>query len=166
MHSLLNARPDGFDSPEEAIEWQYVRLYAPPQPLTLSLLITSVTTNAIRNPISARVSVPSIIVPSTSPSSAAPAYEWRTTLRSTAPYWASTCTFFLSFISPSSNPVHLRLVHIAIQFVSLRAHGAVTCPGWYRPTRQRTYDRTDAGEVPDGGRTRSRSYVARGARFN
>jgi protein phosphatase methylesterase 1 len=24
MHSLLNARPDGFDSPEEAIEWQYV----------------------------------------------------------------------------------------------------------------------------------------------
>jgi len=22
MHSLLNARPDGFDSPEEAIEWQ------------------------------------------------------------------------------------------------------------------------------------------------
>jgi protein phosphatase methylesterase 1 len=24
MHSLLNARPDGFDSVEEAIEWQYV----------------------------------------------------------------------------------------------------------------------------------------------
>lgn len=22
MHSLLNARPEGFDSPEEAIEWQ------------------------------------------------------------------------------------------------------------------------------------------------
>jgi len=24
MNSLLNARPDGFDSMEEAIEWQYV----------------------------------------------------------------------------------------------------------------------------------------------
>jgi protein phosphatase methylesterase 1 len=24
MHSLLNARPDGFNNVEEAIEWQYV----------------------------------------------------------------------------------------------------------------------------------------------
>jgi protein phosphatase methylesterase 1 len=24
MNSILNARPDGFDSVEEAIEWQYV----------------------------------------------------------------------------------------------------------------------------------------------
>ena len=29
MHSLLNARPEGFDSLEEAIEWQYVPLFIP-----------------------------------------------------------------------------------------------------------------------------------------
>jgi len=73
MHSLLNARPDGFDSPEEAIEWH-------------------IKTNAIRNPTSARVSVPSIILPTTSTSPSAPAYEWRTTLRSTAPYWSDWFT--------------------------------------------------------------------------
>ncbi|KZP22623.1 protein phosphatase methylesterase [Athelia psychrophila] len=70
MHSLLNARPDGFDSPEEAVEWH-------------------VTTNAIQNPTSARVSVPGTVTPTKNPSPAAPAYEWRTTLRSTAPYWTS-----------------------------------------------------------------------------
>ncbi|KAI0373614.1 protein phosphatase methylesterase [Pilatotrama ljubarskyi] len=74
MHSLLNARPEGFDSQEEAIEWH-------------------VKTNTIRNPASARVSVPAIIVPAPegSPPST-PAYLWRTPLRSTAPYWTSWFT--------------------------------------------------------------------------
>lgn len=71
MHSLLNARPEGFDSPEEAIEWH-------------------VNTNTINNPTSARVSVPAIIVPAPEGSPASvPAYVWRTPLRSTAPYWKS-----------------------------------------------------------------------------
>lgn len=35
MHSLLNARPDGFGSLEEAVEWQYVLLLLSP-PSTLS----------------------------------------------------------------------------------------------------------------------------------
>ena len=50
----------------------------------------SVQTNTIRNPMSARVSVPGIIVPAPpgSPASS-PAYLWRTPLRSTAPYWTS-----------------------------------------------------------------------------
>ena len=26
MHQLLNSRPDGFDSIEEAVEWQYVEI--------------------------------------------------------------------------------------------------------------------------------------------
>lgn len=73
MHSLLNARPDGFDSLEEAIEWH-------------------VTTNAIRNVNSARVSIPSIITPSISNSPAVPEYQWRTPLRSTAPYWSNWFT--------------------------------------------------------------------------
>ncbi|ESK85800.1 protein phosphatase methylesterase 1 [Moniliophthora roreri MCA 2997] len=73
MHSLLNARPDGFDSVEEAIEWH-------------------VTTKAIRNTNSARVSIPAIIIPSNSDSPAVPPFIWRTTLRSTAPYWTSWFT--------------------------------------------------------------------------
>ncbi|KAJ7197193.1 Alpha/Beta hydrolase protein [Mycena pura] len=68
MHSLLNARPDGFDSPEDAIEWH-------------------VNTKTIRNPQSARVSVPAIVAPAPEPGPHA--YIWRTTLRSTAPYWSS-----------------------------------------------------------------------------
>ncbi|TDL25836.1 protein phosphatase methylesterase [Rickenella mellea] len=68
MHNLLNSRPDGFDSPEEAIEWH-------------------VSTHTIRNPISARISVPSLIVPAESKDELAPAYKWRIPLRSTAPYW-------------------------------------------------------------------------------
>ncbi|EIW57923.1 protein phosphatase methylesterase [Trametes versicolor FP-101664 SS1] len=74
MHSLLNARPEGFDSQEQAIEWH-------------------VKTNTIHNPASARVSVPGIIVPAPegSPPST-PAYLWRTPLRSTAPYWTSWFT--------------------------------------------------------------------------
>ncbi|KAJ7680043.1 Alpha/Beta hydrolase protein [Mycena rosella] len=71
MHSLLNARPDGFDSPEDAIEWHF-------------------KTKTIRNSHSARVSVPSIIVPA--PAGSAHAYTWRTPLRSTAPYWTSWFT--------------------------------------------------------------------------
>ncbi|KAF8960062.1 Alpha/Beta hydrolase protein [Flammula alnicola] len=67
MNSLLNARPDGFDSMEEAVEWH-------------------VATNTIYNPTSARVSIPSIIKHD---EGAVPPYQWRTPLRSTAPYWLS-----------------------------------------------------------------------------
>ncbi|KAF9449758.1 protein phosphatase methylesterase [Macrolepiota fuliginosa MF-IS2] len=67
MHSLLNARPEGFDSVEEAIEWH-------------------VTTNTIRNPMSARISIPAIIKHD---ETAVHPYQWRTPLRSTAPYWQS-----------------------------------------------------------------------------
>ncbi|KAJ4480053.1 Alpha/Beta hydrolase protein [Lentinula aciculospora] len=70
MNSLLNARPDGFDSVEEAVEWH-------------------VTTNAIRNSTSARISIPSIISPSGSSSPNIPPFIWRTPLRSTASYWKS-----------------------------------------------------------------------------
>ncbi|KAG7087681.1 hypothetical protein E1B28_013629 [Marasmius oreades] len=73
MHGLLNARPEGFDSVEEAVEWH-------------------VTTKAIRNPNSARVSIPGIIVSSNSSSLTTPPYIWRTPLRSTAPYWTSWFT--------------------------------------------------------------------------
>ncbi|KAJ3766766.1 Alpha/Beta hydrolase protein [Lentinula raphanica] len=70
MNSLLNARPDGFDSVEEAVEWH-------------------VTTKTIRNPTSARISIPAVITPSESSSPNVPPFIWRTPLRSTAPYWQS-----------------------------------------------------------------------------
>ncbi|OBZ72210.1 Protein phosphatase methylesterase 1 [Grifola frondosa] len=74
MHSLLNARPEGFDSPEEAVEWH-------------------VKTNTIRNPVSARVSIPAVITPApTGSPSSMPALVWRTPLRATAPYWTSWFT--------------------------------------------------------------------------
>ncbi|KAK7689876.1 hypothetical protein QCA50_006515 [Cerrena zonata] len=72
MHSLLDARPQGFNSPEEAVEWHY-------------------KTHVIRNIESARVSIPGVIVPNPN-SSAQPAYLWRTPLHTTAPYWTSWFT--------------------------------------------------------------------------
>ncbi|KAJ6457486.1 Alpha/Beta hydrolase protein [Mycena vitilis] len=72
MHALLNARPAGFGSVEEAVEWH-------------------VKTKTIRNTHSARVSVPGIVT--AGDAAAAPyAYVWRTPLRSTAPYWESWFT--------------------------------------------------------------------------
>ncbi|GLB44809.1 putative demethylates proteins that have been reversibly carboxymethylated [Lyophyllum shimeji] len=67
MHNLLNARPDGFNNLEDAIEWH-------------------VSTKTIRNARSARISIPSIMVHD--PDAPQP-YRWRTPLRSTAPYWLS-----------------------------------------------------------------------------
>ncbi|KZT38836.1 protein phosphatase methylesterase [Sistotremastrum suecicum HHB10207 ss-3] len=73
MHSLLNSRPDGFESAEAAITWH-------------------LSNHTIRNPTSARISVPSLITPApTSPSNSKPqlAYIWRTPLKSTSAYWLS-----------------------------------------------------------------------------
>lgn len=76
MHAILNSRPEGFDSVEEAVEWH-------------------VNTGLIHNPVSARVSIPSIVVPADSPLTPSTRanigfkYKWRTPLRSTAPYWDS-----------------------------------------------------------------------------
>ncbi|TFY50093.1 hypothetical protein EVJ58_g11195, partial [Rhodofomes roseus] len=47
-------------------------------------------TNAVRNPLSARVSVPAIIQPA--PEGTVSAWIWQTPLRSTAPYWTSWFT--------------------------------------------------------------------------
>jgi len=76
MHALLDSRPEGFRSEEEAIEWH-------------------LTTHAINNPASARISVPSILIPQESNltpltrTSKGYAFRWRTPLKSTAPYWQS-----------------------------------------------------------------------------
>ncbi|KAG8824397.1 Protein with carboxyl methyl esterase activity [Serendipita sp. 399] len=69
MMGLLESRPDGFSSVEEAIQWH-------------------VTTHTLRNLFSARISIPSIFVKSTDPN-VAHEWVWRTPLRSTSPYWTS-----------------------------------------------------------------------------
>lgn len=84
MNSLLNARPDGFDSIEEAIEWQWVVIRLSDR--FTYYLFFSVSTNTIHNATSARISIPSIF--QSTEGSLLP-YKWRTPLRSTAPYWLS-----------------------------------------------------------------------------
>jgi len=71
MHALLHDRPSGFGSIEEGIEYH-------------------IKTHAIRNPTSARVSVPGILTPSVSGNP--PPYRWRTPLQDTAPYWTNWFT--------------------------------------------------------------------------
>ena len=78
------------------------------QPSTLSTHPRlSLKTHALRNPLSARVSVPAMI--QAAPEGSNPPWVWRTPLRSTAPYWTSMCFS------------HLHLISIA----------DVMCEGWF-----------------------------------
>lgn len=54
----------------------------------LVIVCPSVKTHAIRNVMSARISIPAILVPSISENP--PPWRWRTPLEETAPYWTST----------------------------------------------------------------------------
>ena len=72
-------------------------------PIEHVTLFNSVSTKTIRNSTSARISIPSIIVPSDDHATVLP-FVWRTPLRSTAPYWLSTflkllCIFLFIFDS-------------------------------------------------------------------
>ncbi|KAG8922611.1 Protein with carboxyl methyl esterase activity, partial [Tulasnella sp. 408] len=73
MHGLLASRPAGFDSLEEAIEWH-------------------LSNRTIRNPTSARVSVPSMFTESTDGPMAEHTYVWRAPLHLTAPFWTGWFT--------------------------------------------------------------------------
>jgi len=64
----------------------FVFSYAPTCHVTPCSIQRSVTTHTINNAASARVSIPSIIK---HVEDALPPYQWRTPLRSTAPYWLS-----------------------------------------------------------------------------
>ncbi|KAG8214223.1 Alpha/Beta hydrolase protein [Butyriboletus roseoflavus] len=87
MHALLDTRPEGFHSEEDAIEWHLI-------------------THAINNLASARISVPSILIPQESDltpitrANQGYAFRWRTPLKTTAPFWHSwfdsLSTLFLS----------------------------------------------------------------------
>jgi protein phosphatase methylesterase 1 len=85
MPAILNSRPEGFDSISDAIEWQCVL------PFTFSyalLTLHSITAHQIRNIASARVSVPSLVIPTPEPKARrARAFTWRTPLRTTGSYW-------------------------------------------------------------------------------
>jgi len=69
MPAILNSRPEGFDSVSDAIEWH-------------------ITAHQIRNITSARVSVPSLMVPTPDHRPrGARAFTWRTPLHTTGSYW-------------------------------------------------------------------------------
>lgn len=122
MHAILNSRPEGFDSVEEAVEWQSV-FRVTFSKCYIHTCSYSVNTGLIHNPVSARVSIPSIVVPADSPLTPSTRanigfkYKWRTPLRSTAPYWDSkpmlaplTCIpIFLSGWFPSLSSLFLGL---------------------------------------------------------
>lgn len=127
-------------------------------------LPTSVKTNTIHNPASARVSVPGIIVPAPegSPPST-PAYLWRTPLRSTAPYWTSMLMVHGSALKPVKFPNLYRLVHRPVEQVLVGADRSPAYPCRYRAPGQGAHDWTNAGEVPAGRDPWGRPYGPRGA---
>ncbi len=85
MPAILNSRPEGFDSVSDAVEWQYV--HSIPYCFT-PLIMRSIAAHQIRNITSARVSVPSLVVPTPEPRArGARAFAWRTPLLTTGPYW-------------------------------------------------------------------------------
>jgi protein phosphatase methylesterase 1 len=71
----------------------------------VQLFSYSVKTNTIHNPISARVSIPSIMKPVADPPDPEhTAVTWRTPLRSTAPYWSCKPNFHEAL-----SPFHLQV---------------------------------------------------------
>lgn len=71
MHTYLSTRPTGFASISQGIEWH-------------------TRSRTLRNPTSARISVPALLVEEpTAPDSDTRPWKWRTDLASTQPFWES-----------------------------------------------------------------------------
>lgn len=67
MHTYLSTRPSGFATLESGIEWH-------------------VRTRTVRNSVSARTSVPALLVHNSGQESSRP-WKWRTNLAATQPFW-------------------------------------------------------------------------------
>ncbi|RHY99443.1 hypothetical protein DYB37_005938 [Aphanomyces astaci] len=85
MQGILNSRPSQFDSPDDAIKW-------------------SLQTGAVRNPESARVSIPSQLC-----LTSGGGYTWRTDLHASAQYWTGWFTGISSLFLNVSIPKVLLL---------------------------------------------------------
>ena len=84
MKTILSKRPTSFMSVVDGIHWQWVRVchrYAYADGCSLS-------SGSIRNTTSARVSVPSYLVPDPRGAEGSTKQVWRTDLLATEPYWA------------------------------------------------------------------------------
>ncbi|KAK0392663.1 hypothetical protein NLU13_2158 [Sarocladium strictum] len=68
MHTYLSTRPPGFQSVESGIEWH-------------------VRTRTVRNSVSARTSVPPLLIRDENGNDAARPWRWRTNLAATQPFW-------------------------------------------------------------------------------
>ncbi|KAI5854622.1 Alpha/Beta hydrolase protein [Tricharina praecox] len=79
MSTYLHSRPTSFSSLSHGIEWH-------------------TRSRTLRNPTSARISVPALLVPSPAPNPSSPttpittSYTWRTDLSSTQPFWQTWFT--------------------------------------------------------------------------
>jgi hypothetical protein len=159
MNSVLNARPDGFDNVEEAIEWQWVLSLFLTSAVDLRISSCSVTTNTIQNVQSARISIPGIVYHQ---EGGYPPYQWRTPLRSTAPYWLSEF-FILSFHRGYTLEQLHRLVPGPIWGFPFCSYSTPPCLGWHRSTGQGTDDWPNARQVPNGSRPCRGAHATRGA---
>lgn len=97
MQTYLSTRPSGFTSLAQGIEWQFVpptlpSPFRPPPKANLTYPL-STRSRTIRNPTSARVSVPALLRSDTTPpessgdSSPSRPWRWRTDLAKTQPFW-------------------------------------------------------------------------------
>ncbi|KAI9792552.1 MAG: Protein phosphatase methylesterase 1 [Peltula sp. TS41687] len=83
MQAYLSSRPSSFASLEDAIDWHH-------EDRVKSLLTessSSIQSRTLRNPTSARVSVPALLRQETSPRDNSPIWVWRTDLVATQPLW-------------------------------------------------------------------------------
>jgi hypothetical protein len=91
MKNILSQRPIKFGSVEEAIQWQYV---ASAHPIPCSFpddQLYSISSGAVRNLESAKISVPSLLIPLPNRPEESQDVVWRTDLMATAPYWEGMC---------------------------------------------------------------------------
>lgn len=95
-------------------------------------LCASVSNHTIRNVLSARISVPSLFVPSES-STDSLAYKWRTPLHTTAPYWEGMPCFLEDASLLTYQHVGLtRMVQGPLKEIPSRANSKTPRSGWNR----------------------------------
>ena len=84
----------------------------------------SVSNHTIRNPHSARISIPSLFLPAPQ-GTPGPSFRWRTPLRSTSPYWESKFNPFIHLVDNCIDILKLCIIGwfkgLSSSFLSVRA---------------------------------------------
>ena len=121
----------------------------------------SLTTHAINNPASARISVPSILIPQQSTltpltrANQGYAFRWRTPLKSTAPYWHCmfhclvSLTVFRAWLMDTRD--ECSMVRVPIDALFVCPHWEAADPGWPGTPRHDARNWAYARQVPAQG---------------